>query len=74
MLITSVVEIPTPTIKHKRLSGWLDRVMVLGSSQCRGILLLWHIVGQELAELIVDAGRTGCFCVCFISPVLTFLF
>ena len=27
-------------------SGWLGRAMVLGSFQCRGVLLLWHMVGQ----------------------------
>ena len=31
--------------------GWLDRTMVLGSFQCQGVLLLWHMVGQGPAEL-----------------------
>ena len=28
--------------------GWLGRAMMLGSFQCRGVLLLWHMVGQGL--------------------------
>ena len=51
--------------------GWLSRAMVLGSFHCRGVLLLWHIVGQEPAVLAVvgqepavlaaGAGRMGLF-------------
>ena len=37
-------------------SGWLG-AMVLGSFQCRGVLLLWHMVGQGPAVL---AGGVGC--------------
>ena len=33
--------------------------MVLGSFQCRGVLLLLHIVGQGLAVLAAGAGRVG---------------
>ena len=33
--------------------GW---AMVLGSFQCRGVLLLLHIVGQEPAVLAAGAG------------------
>ena len=40
---------------------WLGRVMVLGSFQCRGVLLLWHMVGQGPAVLAADAGRVGFF-------------
>ena len=36
-----------------------DWAMVLGSFQCRGVLLLLHIVGQGLAVLAADAGRLG---------------
>ena len=36
-------------------SEWLDRAMVLGSFQCRGTLLLWHMVGQGPAVLAVGA-------------------
>ena len=31
---------------YNKTSGWLGRAMVLGSFQCRGVLLLWHMVGQ----------------------------
>ena len=33
--------------------------MVLGSFQCRGILLLLHIVGQGPAVLAAGVGRVG---------------
>ena len=42
-------------------SGWLGRAMVLGSFQCRGVLILWHMVGQGLAMLAAGAGRMGCY-------------
>ena len=35
--------------------------MVLGSFQCRDVLLLWHIVGQGPAVLRAGAGRVGLF-------------
>ena len=35
--------------------------MVLGSLQCRGVLLVWHMVGQGPAVLAAGAGRVGCF-------------
>ena len=34
--------------------------MVLGSFQCRGVLLLLHIVVQGPAVLAAGAGRVGC--------------
>ena len=34
--------------------GWLGRAMVLGSFQCWGVLLLWHMVGQGPAVLVVE--------------------
>ena len=37
-------------------SGWLSLAMVLGSFQCRGVLLLWHMVGQGPAVLAAGAG------------------
>ena len=40
-------------------SGWLGRAMVLGSFQCRGVLLLWHMVGQGPAVLAAGAGWLG---------------
>ena len=42
-----------------RSSGWLGWVMVLGSFQCLGVLLLLHIVGQGPAVLAAGAGRLG---------------
>ena len=36
-------------------------MMVLGSFQCRGDLLLWHTVGQGPAVLAAGVGRVGCF-------------
>ena len=48
--------------------GWLGWAMVLGSSQCRGVLLLLHIVGQGSAVLAAGAGRVGyifIFFICF---------
>ena len=41
------------------LSGWLGCAMVLGSFQCRGVLLLLHIVGHGLAVLVAGVGRLG---------------
>ena len=32
----------------------------LGSFQCRGVLLLWHMVGQGPAVLATGAGWVGC--------------
>ena len=34
-------------------------MMVLGSFQCRGVLLLWHMVGQGPAVLAAGAGWVG---------------
>ena len=44
-----------------KIYGWLGRAMVLGSFQCRGVLLLWHMAGQGPAVLAAGAGRVGCF-------------
>ena len=33
---------------------------MLGSFQCRGVLLLWHMVGQGPAVLAAGARRVGC--------------
>ena len=53
------------------IDGWSGRAMVLGSFQCRGILLLWHMVGQGPAVLAARAGRVGCFL--FFSSRLSYL-
>ena len=51
---------------------WLGRAMVLGSFQCRGILLLWHMVGQGPALLAAGAGRVGCIFFFFFHLVYPF--
>ena len=55
-------------------AGWLGWVMVLGSFQCRGVLLLLHIVGQGPAVLAAGAGWVGYmfFHLSSISNVLSF--
>ena len=53
---------------HKVDSGWLCRAMVLGSFQCRGVLLLWHMVGQGPAVLAAGAGRVGYYFISFFIP------
>ena len=58
---------------HFLICRWLGREMVLGRFQCRGVLLLWHIVGQGPAVLAADAGRVGCFCFCFVFFISSFI-
>ena len=67
---------------RSNLCGWLGRAMVLGIFQCRGILLLWYMIGHEPAVLAAGAGRMGwgaiiiiiIFCFCFfISSILSSL-
>ena len=41
------------------LAGLLGWAMVLGCFQCRGVLLLLHIVGQGPAVLAAGAVRVG---------------
>ena len=48
--------------------------MVLGSFQCRGVLLLSHMVGQGPPVLAAGAVRVGCFYIYiffFISSILS---
>ena len=53
-------------------SGWLGRAMVLGSFQCQGILLLWHMVVQGPAVLAAGAGWVGYYLFYFfISSILS---
>ena len=55
------------------LHRWLGWTMVLDSFQCRGILLLLHIVWQGPAVLAAGAGRVGyIFNLSSISNVLSF--
>ena len=51
-----------PTFFFFFFCGWLGRVMVLGSFQWWGVLLLWHIVGQGSAVLSAGVGWMDCFC------------
>ena len=44
---------------HQSFSGWLGWAMVLGTFQCRSVLLLLHIVVQGPAVLAAGAGRVG---------------
>ena len=57
-------------------SGWLGQAMVRGSFQCRGVLLLWHMVGQGPVVLAAGAGCVGiCFFLFFhlVCPIFLFL-
>ena len=66
--MSQVMRKPVFTIceQHRRRSVWLGQAMVLGSFQCQGVLLLWHVVGQGPAVLAADAGWVGCFFYFFI--------
>ena len=50
------------------------RAMVLGSFQCRGALLYWHLVGQVPAVLAAGAGWVSCFLEFFYLIYPIFLF
>ena len=57
----------------KMAKEWgLGRAMMLGSFQCRGVLLLWHMVEQGPAVLAAGAGWVGCFFL-FFSSRLSYL-
>ena len=51
--------------------GWLGRAMGLGSFQCRGVLLLWNMVGQGPAVLAAGAGWAGYCLLAHLSRRLT---
>ena len=55
---------------------WLGQAIVLGSFQCRGVLLLWHMVGQGPAVLAAGVGQVDCiFCSFFFHLIYAiFLF
>ena len=59
---------------YKLLSGWLGRAMVLSSFQCRGVLLLWHMVGQGLLCLQQVRYGWAVFFFFFFFFFLLFLF
>ena len=71
-----VLNLMTPNAKRHRYlqSGWLlGRAMVLGSFQCRGVLLLLHMVGQEPAVLAAGAGWVGYVFFCFVFLISSIL-
>ena len=51
---------------------WLGWAMVLGSFQCRGVLLHLHIVGQEPAVLAASAGQWAIFFFFHFSSIFHF--
>ena len=55
------------------LSRWLGWAMVLDSFQCRGVLLLWHMVGQGPAVLATGTGWVGYVCL-FVFSLFVCLF
>ena len=59
-------------LNSKLKRGWLGRAMVLGSFKRRGVLQLWHMVGQGPAVLAAGAGRVGYFYF-FFSSCLSYL-
>ena len=61
------------SISEKLVGGCLGQAMVLGSFQCRGVLLLWHMVGQGPAVLAAGAGRVGCFFFLIFLSCLSYL-
>ena len=68
-----VLAILSPTYANNKKSGWLGRAMVLGSFQCRGVLLLWHTVGQGPAVLAAGAGWVGYFFYFFFKSYVSYL-
>ena len=65
------INILNNVFSHLPESGWLGQAMVLGSFQCQGVLLLWHMVGQGPAVLAAGAGQVCCFFIFFISSILS---
>ena len=60
-----------------RFTGWLGWAMVLGSFQCRGVMLLLQLVGQGPTVLAAGAGWVGSIFHCIfhlssLSNVLSF--
>ena len=61
---------------NKKLTWVVGSAMVLGSFQCRSVLLLWHMVGQGPAVLAVLAAGVGwvdCFFFLYIVFISSFL-
>ena len=67
--------ISVPDYIYILYGGLLARAMVLGSYQCRGVLLLPRMVGQGPAVLAASAGRVSFFIYVyiFVSSRLSYL-
>ena len=52
-----------------KLEGLSIRALEQGSFQCRGVQLIWIIVGQE-PTVLVGGANGDCFDVYFFSPIL----
>ena len=50
---------------------WLGRAMMLGSVQCRDVLLLWHMVGQGPVILQQVRDEWAMFIYFLISSILS---
>ena len=59
------------TSKRTKSREWLGRAMVLGSFQCRGVLLLWHMVGHGMLCLQQVRDGWAVFVYSFISSILS---
>ena len=46
----------------------VTRSMVLDSFQCRGVLLLWHMIGKGPVVLAAGVGQLFIY-ICFISSI-----
>ena len=55
------------------IGGWLGRAMVLGSYECRSVLLLRHMVVQGPAVLAAGAGKVGYVLSIFFKSRLSYL-
>ena len=51
----------------------LGQAMVLGSFQCQGVLLLWHMVGQGACYACSKCGTGGLFLYIYFSTRLSYL-
>ena len=71
-LVQALVTCANWTVHHSCIVGWLGWAMVLGSFQCRGVLLLLHIVGQGSAVLAAGAGSVGYIFFFYFSSICLF--
>ena len=71
-LITIFIGLFVEFIHFRLLGGWAGRWMVQGGFQCRGELLLLHLVGQRPAVLTAGAGRVVYFFFFFFIIIIFF--